>query len=156
MYYHLYGLEYVIFRPSVPYGPRQNPLRRQGAVAVFIYKALRGETITIWGDGESLRDYFYIDDMSRALVTAINRPAKANTIFNLAGAQGYTLNQLVSIIEETLKVDIEVKYQVARKFDVQRLRLDTGMATKTLNWQSEIALTEGIQKTAEWIRKWIR
>ena len=155
MYYHLYGLEYVIFRPSVPYGPRQNPLRRQGAVAVFIYKALRGETITIWGDGESLRDYFYIDDMSRALVTAINRPAKANTIFNLAGAQGYTLSQLVSIIEETLKVDIEVKYQVARKFDVQRLRLDTGMAMKILNWQPEITLTEGIQKTAEWMKKWI-
>ena len=155
MYSHLYDLEYVVFRPSVPYGPRQNPLRRQGAVAVFIYQALYGKPITIWGDGESLRDYFYIDDMSRAFVAAVNRPAKAHAIFNLAGPHGYTLNQLVAIIEETLKVRIEVKYQAPRKFDVPQLRLDTGMAAKTLSWQPEISLAEGIQKTAEWTKKWI-
>jgi nucleoside-diphosphate-sugar epimerase len=93
--------------------------------------------------------------MSRALVAAINMPAGGRAIFNLAGAQGYTLNQLVSIIGKALNVDIEVKYMAARKFDVQRLHLDTSMATKILNWQPEITLTDGIQRTAEWIKKWI-
>ena len=51
MYGHLYGLNYAIFRPSVPYGPFQNPRRRQGAVMVFLYKALRGEPVVIWGKG---------------------------------------------------------------------------------------------------------
>jgi len=155
MYAHLYNLEYIIFRPSVPYGPRQNPLRRQGAVAVFIFRTLLGEPITIWGDGESLRDYFYIDDLSRALVAATSNHVKTSRVINIAGMQGYTLNQLVAVIEDTLKISINVEYRDARKFDVPQLRLDTNIARRILNWQPEITLAEGIQKTANWIKKWV-
>ena len=155
MYAHLYDLEYIICRPSVPYGPRQNPFRRQGAVAVFIYRALRGESVTVWGDGESLRDYFYIDDLSRAMVAAIETPIHSSGIINLAGVKGYTLNQLVTVIENTLNVAINVEYQDARKYDVPQLLLDTSMAAKVLKWQPKISLADGIQKTADWIKKWI-
>jgi UDP-glucose 4-epimerase len=155
MCYHLYGLEYITFRPSVPYGPRQNPRRRQGAVSVFVYHALRGEPITIWGDGEVLRDYFYVEDMINALLTAIEFPFTPNAIFNLAGTQGYTLNQLVQLIEETLTTKAQVRYGTARKFDVPRLRLDTTAAAEKLDWYPTITLSEGIQRTAAWIQKWI-
>lgn len=155
LYKHLYDLDYVIFRPSVPYGPFQNPLRRQGAVGVFIYRALRGEPISIWGDGKAIRDYFYIGDMSRALISAVAKPFNSSAIINLAGSKGHTLNQLVTIIEKTLNVKIDVNYQVARKFDVPQLRLDTSKAKRILDWESEITLAVGVQKTAEWIQKWI-
>lgn len=153
MYHYLYGLEYVIFRPSVPYGPRQDPHRRQGAVAVFIYRALRGEPITIWGDGETLRDYFYIEDMISPLVAAMELPVMPDPIFNLAGMQGYTLNQLVQTIEDTLAVKVQVGYKAAREFDVPRLRLDTSAATEKLNWSPVTTLPEGIQRTALWMQE---
>jgi UDP-glucose 4-epimerase len=152
MYSYLYGMNYVIFRPSVPYGPYQNPHRRQGAVSVFIYRALRGEPVTIWGDGEVQRDYFYVDDLTRALLAALDLPAAVNVVINLGGTDVYTLNQLVAAIEQALKVKIPVRYEAARKFDVPRLRLDTHTASETLHWQPKVPLSEGIARTVEWIR----
>lgn len=155
MYQHLYGLDYTIFRPSVPYGPRQNPRRRQGAVSVFIYKILCQENIQIWGDGQILRDYFYIEDLVEALASALEKPASINQIINLGGPHGYSLNQLVALIEETLGLKANVEYQNARGFDVQRLNLDLEIAKSILNWSPHTSLPEGIRFTAAWIKKWI-
>lgn len=151
MYSYLHDMNYVIFRPSVPYGPYQNPRRRQGAVSVFIYHALRGEPVTIWGDGEAQRDYFYIDDLSKALVAALDSPLAANRVINLGGTHVYTLNQLVATIEETLEVKIQVRYEAARKFDVPHLQLDIRTASDVLRWQPQVSLSHGIARTAEWI-----
>ena len=153
MYHHLYGLEYVIFRPSSPYGPWQYPHRGQGAVVVFIERALAGQPVTIYGDGSSLRDYFYIDDMTSALVSALNCPFTPEGIYNLAGNEAYTLNELVRIIEDTLEVKIQVTYEPARKIDVPRLRLDISAAASRLGWQPTTPLSEGIKLTAAWIRQ---
>jgi UDP-glucose 4-epimerase len=149
---YLHGMNYVIFRPSVPYGPYQNPHRRQGAVSVFAYHALRGEQIDIWGDGEVQRDYFYVGDLIRALVAVLDFPVATNAVINLGGMQMYTLNQLVIAIEQALKVKIQVRYEAARKFDVLRLQLDTQSASELLHWQPEVTLSEGIARTVEWIR----
>jgi UDP-glucose 4-epimerase len=152
MYSYLHGMNYVIFRPSVPYGPYQNPHRRQGAVSVFVYHALRAEPIDIWGDGEVQRDYFYVGDLIRALVVVLDLPAAINAVINLDGKQMYTLNQLVTAIEQALKVKIQVRYEAARKFDVPRLQLDTHSASELLHWQPEVSLSDGIARTAEWIQ----
>ena len=152
MYSYLHGMNYTIFRPSVPYGPYQNPHRRQGAVSVFIYHALRGEPVTIWGDGEAQRDYFYVDDLTRALLSALDSPMSANAVINLGGTDVYTLNQLVENIEQTLKVKIQVRYESVRKFDVPHLQLDIRTARKILHWRPEVPLSEGIARTAEWIK----
>ena len=154
MYHDLFDLKYVILRPSVPYGPRQNPNRRQGAVSVFIYKALRGETIKIWGDGEALRDYFYIDDLTTALQTVLDMSEPANAIFNLAGQKTYTLNQMVRIIEEVLGVKANVIYESGRKFDVPSLQLNIDKAMENLNWSPTTRMEDGIRNTASWIQKW--
>ena len=152
MYSYLHSMDYTIFRPSVPYGPYQNPHRRQGAVSVFIYHALRGEPVTIWGDGEVQRDYFYIDDLTRALLAGLDSRAAVNAVINLGGAEVHTLNQLVATIEEVLKVKIRVQYEAARKFDVPHLQLDIRTAREILGWQPELSLPEGIARTAEWIK----
>ena len=72
MFHHLYGLDFAIFRPSVPYGPYQNPLARQGAVAVFLYRVAKGLPLTIWGDGSVTRDYFYISDQTPGAILLDN------------------------------------------------------------------------------------
>ena len=118
MHSHLYGVQSVILRPSVAYGPRQNPRRRQSAVTVFIHHALLGEPIVIWGDGEVLRDYIYVDDLTSALVAAGLMPLSSTAVFNLAGPVAYTLNQLIQEIETALAVRIDVRHEPARPFDV--------------------------------------
>jgi UDP-glucose 4-epimerase len=156
MFHHLYGLEYTILRPSVPYGPRQNPFHHQGVVAVFIYNALKKDQVTIFGDGKVVRDYFYIGDLTRALVAAKDiafDPAK-NT-FNLGGVQPYSLNELVAKIESVLDTKMLVKYEAARKFDVPHILLDTSSAQSCLNWKPDVSLEEGIRRTADWLNNWI-
>jgi UDP-glucose 4-epimerase len=155
MLFHLNGLEYIIFRPSVPYGPRQSPHRRQGAIATFIYQALRRKPITIWGDGEVMRDYFYVDDMIEALLKALALPFEQSLIFNLAGMQIYTLNELVQMIQLALGVKIQVHYEPVRKFDVPQLRLDISAAAEKLAWKPTIPLLDGILRTASWLEKWV-
>jgi UDP-glucose 4-epimerase len=156
LYRHLYGLDYVIFRPSVPYGPGQNPLKRQGAVSVFTYRALRGEPITIWGDGSAVRDFFYVGDMIQPLVRALDAPIKGPRIFNLAGRRGYTLLQLVKVLGSTLNLEPRIDFKPARAFDVPTVRLDIGAATRAFRWTESTPLAEGIRRTADWQRAWMR
>ena len=153
MFHHLYGLEYTILRPSVPYGPRQNPFHHQGVVAVFIYNALKKEQVTIFGDGKVVRDYFYIEDLTRALMASKDVAFDPlQVIFNLGGMQPYSLNDLVRKIESVLDIKMSVKYEPARKFDVPYILLDTRLAQSCLNWKPAISLEEGIQRTADWLR----
>jgi len=156
MFHHLYGLEYTILRPSVPYGPRQNPFHRQGVVAVFIYNALKKEKATIFGDGEVVRDYFYIEDLTRALAASKDvafDPIK--TTFNLGGMQSYSLNDLVTKIGFVLGIKMLVKYEPVRNFDVPYILLDTSSAQSSLNWKPAVSLEDGIQRTANWLQNWI-
>ena len=156
LYRHLYGLEYVIFRPSVPYGPGQNPMKRQGAVSVFTYRALKGEPLTIWGDGSAVRDFFYVEDMIPPLVRALDAPLKGPRIFNLAGRRGYTLLELVKVLGSTLDVKPRIDFKPARAFDVPSVRLDISAATKAFRWTQSTPLAEGIRRTADWLRGWMK
>jgi UDP-glucose 4-epimerase len=151
MYSVLYGIEYVILRPSVPYGPRQDLTRRQGAISIFTQAALRREPITVLGDGSSLRDYFYIDDLIEGIVCAASGPA--NTIFNLAGSHGYTLREVIKTIEDVLNLRVEARYEPARKIDVPVLLLDCDRAATFLGWHPQILLRSGIERTANWLEK---
>lgn len=156
MFHHLYGLEYTILRPSVPYGPRQNPFHHQGVVTVFIYKALTQEPVTIFGDGEVVRDYFYIGDLTRALETSKDLVFDpSNNTFNLGGMQPHSLNELVKKIESALDKKMLVNHEPARKFDVPHILLDTSLAQASLNWKPAVSLEEGIQRTADWLQKQI-
>jgi UDP-glucose 4-epimerase len=147
-------LEYIILRPSGPYGPRQNPFRRQGVVTVFIHHALTGMPISIFGDGEITRDYFYVEDLVKALIAAKDTKFDpARTTFNLGGAQPYTLNDLIAKIQSVLGVKMSVEYEPARKFDVPSLVLDTSLAQAQLNWSPTVPLEEGIERTADWLRR---
>lgn len=151
MFNHLYGLEYVILRPSVPYGPRQNPLGRQGAVAVFLYRVANGLPITIWGDGSITRDYFYVSDLAEALVASAERDLDRHHIFNIGGAEEVSLLQLIDYVETTVKKKAIVEYHPARKFDAPRIVLDTHLANQGLNWHPSVPIAQGIAQTWAWM-----
>ena len=156
MFHYLYGLEYIILRPSVPYGPRQSPFHSQGVISTFIYKALKNEPVTIFGDGEVVRDYFYIEDLTRALVAAKDVAFDPlRTTFNLGGMKPLNLNDLVKIVGSVLGKKIHAKYEPARKFDVPSILLDTSSAQSYLKWKLTISLEEGIRRFSDWLQNWI-
>ena len=150
LYQHLYGLAYVVVRPSNPYGSRQNPQGIQGAIPVFLGKVAKGEPIDIWGDGEVVRDYLYIDD----LVDGICRAAftdSAVKIFNIGSGEGVSLNRLVASIRAVTGKDVAVNYSPSRSFDVPAIYLDVSRAQTELGWQPVTPLHEGIRRTWEFI-----
>lgn len=151
MFHHLYGLDYTILRPSVPYGPRQNPLARQGAVAVFLYRVAHGLPLTIWGDGSVTRDYFYIADLVEALLACAKPELGEQRIFNIGGAEEVSLLQLVRQIEETVGQKARLEYAPARQFDVSRIVLDTRLARQELGWQPQVSLPQGLAQTWKWM-----
>lgn len=152
MFHHLHGLDFAIFRPSVPYGPQQNPLARQGAVAVFLYRVAKGLPLTIWGDGSVTRDYFYISDLIDALILGGTQPLADQRIFNLGGSEEVSLKQLIAQVEETTGRKAKVDYQPARDFDAPRVLLDTTRARTVLGWQPKVLMKDGLAKTWEWMQ----
>jgi UDP-glucose 4-epimerase len=153
MYNHIYDFDYMIFRPSNPYGPFQHPKKNLGAVSIFMYKALMKENITIWGDGKIIRDYFFIDDMISALLGALNFNSRQHNIFNLSGLKAYSLNEIVYSIEETLKIKLNVNYRKNRQCDVKKVILDSSLAKKYLGWSPIVGLEEGLHLTRYWLEQ---
>lgn len=149
--YVLHGLDYCVLRPANLYGERQRPNVAQGAVAVFLDRALRGEPIQIWGDGSVVRDYVYVGDAVGALVSAIAYRGE-HRVFNLGSGSGTSLNDLVSVIEGVIGRRVTVEYTPSRGFDVPVNVLDSSLATQLLGWSATTSLAAGIRKTHDWLR----
>lgn len=150
LYRLLHGLDYRVLRMANVYGEGQSPFRAQGAIAVFTYKALRNETIEIWGDGSVVRDYIHLDDVVRAL-TAVTTYIGAQRIFNIGAGRGYSLNDVLATLQSVLGRQIETRYTPGRKFDVPVNVLDTQLARAELQWQPQVSLQTGMARVAHWI-----
>lgn len=151
LYRELHGLESVVLRLANPYGGNQRPGSGQGAVAVFLHKALRGETLDIWGDGEVVRDYIHISDVVSALVSAMTY-AGPHRVFNIGSGTGTSLNTLLADIELLLGHPISRRYLEPRGFDVPRNILDTTLARRELGWIPRTPFREGLAAVLKRIR----
>ena len=155
LFNYLYGLNYTIVRPSNPYGSRQNPFGIQGAISVFLAKVIGNEMIEIWGDGEVVRDYIFIDD----LADGIYKAAFTNTtsrIFNLVSGEGISLNSILTAIRNTTNSEIKFTYVQKRLFDVPAIFLDITRAKEELGWLPTTTLETGISKTHSFISQLFR
>jgi UDP-glucose 4-epimerase len=151
LYKHLHGIKSTILRVSNPFGERQRIQTAQGAVGVFLSKAIAGESIDIWGDGSVVRDYIYVADVAEAFAKAINYDGSEN-IFNIGSGTGTSLNELISFIEETLGCPVTRNYLPSRPYDVKASVLDNALALKELGWAPKFNLTTALKNTAQWIR----
>src|SRR5919106_1741365 len=115
--HRLHGLDYCILRPGNLYGPRQRLDIAQGAVAVFLDRALRARPIQIWGDGSVVRDYVYVGDAVDAILKAARFQGEPR-VFNIGSGIGVSLNQLVAEIGKLLGAAVKVDYADARAVDV--------------------------------------
>jgi UDP-glucose 4-epimerase len=151
LYQRLHGVDYCVLRLANPFGERQRLSTAQGAVAVFLHKALRNETIEIWGDGTVVRDYFHVSDAVRALIKAVSY-AGSSKVFNIGSGVGQSLNEILAAIEYLLEAPVKRTYLPARAFDVPTNVLDISKAVELLKWEPGISFAEGLSLTAKWIR----
>lgn len=143
LYNHLYGLDYTVLRVANAYGERQDPLRGQGVIAVWLDKIIKDKTIEVWGDGTVIRDYIYVKDIVRALRLAAEIDTKER-IYNVGSGKGYSLLDVINIFKQTMNKDFEVSFIGARKIDIPKNILDIQLIGKSLGWSPKVSLEDGI------------
>lgn len=151
MFEHMHGIKAITLRVANPYGERQRIETAQGAVGVFLHKALSGNPIEIWGDGSVTRDYIHISDVAEAFVSAMEYSGP-KSVFNISSGVGTSLNELVDRLEEVLGKSIERRYLAARPFDVPVSILSNDLARAELHWAPSMSMRAGIARTAEWMK----
>jgi UDP-glucose 4-epimerase len=150
LYRKLHGLDYVIARLANPFGPWQHPLRGQGIIAALTYKALKGETVEIWGDGSNVRDYIYIADAIQGIL-AIACAGKSGEMYNIGTSIGLSINQVIEKLGNSLKLKLKVNYTATRSVDVRVL--DIVKINSHTGWNPLITIDSGMELTASWMAR---
>jgi UDP-glucose 4-epimerase len=145
MYQVLYGIAPVILRPSNPYGPRQGTSGIQGVVAAFLSRLKRGEPITIWGDGSTVRDYIHVSDLVALAVLAAR--SSETGLFNVGSGKGHSLNDIIETISRVIGIQPVVEHELGRDFDVRQIVLDATLAERKFGWKPVVSLDEGLAQT---------
>ena len=151
LFHHLHGLDYTILRLGNPYGERQRSESVQGAVAVFLGRLLRNESITLWGDGTVARDYFHVSDLIGALLLAVERDTPSR-IYNVGSGRAASLLEILEKIKAVTGLTPEVKRTASRKLDVPVNCLDIGKIARDTGWKPSVSLEEGIARTWAWMK----
>ncbi len=152
MYSHLYGIKAISLRVANPYGERQRIETAQGAVGVFLHRAIKGIPIDIWGDGCITRDYIHVSDVAEAFVRAVEYSG-AMSCLNISSGAGTSLNELIVMLENVLGRPVTVRYLPGRPFDVPVSVLSNDLARDELKWAPSVSMRDGIARTAEWMRR---
>ena len=154
-YYRTFGVETVALRFGNVYGPLSG--HKNSVVAKFIKQAMDGKPLEIYGDGNQIRDFIYINYLIRAIRIASVATDAGGEVFQIATnketAVSELTEQLLAILVDSGCHDIEVCYSEPRSGDVRRNFSDTSKAKKILGWQARVPLAEGLRQTVNWFIK---
>ena len=145
-YRDLYGLPFTILRYGIPYGPR---MRDELVIAKFVAKVLRGEPLTIEGDGSQARNYLYVEDLAEAHVLAL-RPEAENQVFNLEGTVPISVRHLAEAVTEVLGSDSGINYLPGRVGDYAGRTVSVAKTSSVLGWEAHTPFDEGLRRYVDW------
>jgi nucleoside-diphosphate-sugar epimerase len=154
-FYRCYGLETVCLRYFNIFGPRQDPSSAySGVLAKFSMQMLHGEQPTIFGDGETSRDFTYIDNAVSANLLACKAPAAqcAGRVFNCATGRRITLNETFVALKQLTGYKGTVKYGPERDGDIKHSLADVTQAQKHLGYKVLVNFEDGLRRTVEWYK----
>ena len=157
LYSNVYGIRATSLRLTNTYGPRQLMKHsRQGFIGWFIRLAVDGEEISIYGDGQQLRDLNYVDDVVEALLLAGARDNVNGQVYNLGGQEPVSLLQIVEML---LELCPQASYKLV-PFPPEKKRIDIGdyyadysKIRTALGWEPRVPLKEGLSRTVDYYRK---
>jgi len=146
----LYGIETVVLRYFNVFGPRQDPASQYAAVIPkFIAALRRGDAPTIFGDGEQSRDFTYVANVVEANLRACTAPSVSGMVFNVACGHRTTLNDLVRMLQQILRVGLGPVHEAPRGGDVRHSLADINRAEELLGYSVLVSLEEGLARTIE-------
>ena len=121
LYNNLYGMNNVVLRISNPYGKEQKPESGVGIITTFVDKLNKGETLTLYGKGDTVRDFIDVEDVAIAFEKAIEYENQENVtpVFNVGSGIGLSLKEILDIISQAMEIEPKVDYLPARSFDVK-------------------------------------
>jgi UDP-glucuronate 4-epimerase len=144
---HLYGIRFIALRFFTVYGPSQRP---DLAIHKFVKAMLRDEPITMYGKGDTSRDYTYIDDIIQGILAAIQYKETSFEIINLGNSYAVSLRDLVSELENIVGKKAKIEEQPEQPGDVPKTFADISKAQRLLNYAPSTQLKDGLQKFYDW------
>jgi len=156
LYYHTYGIRSTVLRMTNTFGPRQQIRNnRQGFATIFMRLALRGETISLFGGGEQLRDFNYVDDVVDALLLAATHDACFGQVFNLGAPRAHSLVEFVAALRNHCTFDVvSVPFPSEQKaIDIGDYYGDFSKLHALTGWRPSVSLEQGLEKTVAFYRE---
>lgn len=148
-YIKLSGIPYIIFRFSNAYGPRQKSSKESGVVAIFNNAMKNNEPINIYGDGEQIRDFIYVEDIANICIKAINSNVE-NEIINFSTNKGVSLNQLFKVMKSLYNYTLNANYLPERIGDKKNSILSNDKAYNLLKFTNYTKLEKGLEILANY------
>ncbi len=149
----MFGMDYVVFRPHNVYGERQNiGDRYRNVVGIFMNQLLRGEPMTIFGDGLQQRAFTHIDDVAPIIAASVDFTAARNQIFNVGADIPHTVNELAEVVAEAMGKPCQVNHLDPRN-EVKIAFSDHSKAEQAFGKRTKTQLRDGVRAMAAWVRE---
>jgi UDP-glucuronate decarboxylase len=150
-YHRQHGLPIKVARIFNTYGPRMQPDDGR-VVSNFIVQALKGEPLTVFGDGSQTRSFCYIDDMVDGLISLMNSPREVTGPVNLGNPGEFTMIELAKQVMALTDSDCELQHLPLPADDPVRRKPDISRAREVLGWEPAVPLSEGLARTVDYFR----
>jgi nucleoside-diphosphate-sugar epimerase len=151
IYYNIFGLNTVTLRFFSVYGPRQlGTIDKAGVVAKFIHLANSGQPLEIYGDGEQMRNFSFVNDVVECVVRALDARSVVGEIINIASPQEVSVNELAKLVEKVVGRQLVIKHVEKLLGDPSRNPADVEKCMRLLGYVPTSSFEEGIQHTYNW------
>jgi UDP-glucuronate 4-epimerase len=147
VYAGLYGIQFIALRLFTVYGPRQRP---DLAIQQFYNRIKAGQAITVFGDGQTKRDYTYVSDITAGILAALDYEAKGDAIFNLGNSKEVSLLRMIYILEDCMHRKAIINWQDKQPGDVEQTCADISKAARLLGYHPQINMEEGMRQFVAW------
>jgi len=153
-YYRQHDLRIKVMRIFNTYGPRMHPDDGR-VVSNFIVQALKGEDITIYGDGSQTRSFCYVDDLIRGMVALMNSNDDVTGPINIGNPNEFTILQLAEAVKSMIDSSSTIVMKELPSDDPKQRKPNIDLAKSALNWQPSIELEQGLVKTIDYFRSMV-
>jgi UDP-glucose 4-epimerase len=149
----MFGLEYTIFRPHNVYGEKQNiGDRYRNVIGIFMNQVMRGEPMSVFGDGAQTRAFTHVDDIAPLIAGCVEIEESRNQVFNVGADTPYEVGYLAEVVARAFGVDPQIIHLPARE-EVAHAYASHGKTERVFGTRAEVNFEEGIRRMAEWARR---
>ncbi len=148
LYSELHGINYVVFRFFNIYGPFQ----KNGLIPTLHNRIVNDEPLTVFGEGDQIRDYVFIEDVISFFDNAVSTSNADNEIFNIGTSKGTTIKEIIEILSKTLKISPKIEFKPERPGEIGNFVADTSKLNSIFQKCPSTSVESGIQKTVEWLK----